>query len=62
MAVSPFITKIPENMWEDYIADYIKEVRRTKGVKLEENNNNNDEKIHVEYKIFVVFAIKPLKL
>lgn len=59
-AVSPFLSKIPENLRDDYISDYLKEVRRTKYVKIETNKNNNDEKICVQYKLFVVFASKPM--
>ncbi|RZC33710.1 uncharacterized protein BDFB_004499 [Asbolus verrucosus] len=60
-AVNPFIKKLPENEIDNYIEDYIKEVRKLETVTIESynNNNNNEEKIHVPYKLFVAFASKP---
>lgn len=53
-AVSPFYNKIPENLKEDYFTDYLSEVRRLK--LLEVPDNNNEERIQVPYKLFIVYA------
>lgn len=59
--MNPFIKKIPENEVDNYIEDYLKEVRKLKSITIETcNNNNNEEKIHVPYKLFVTFASKPI--
>lgn len=57
-AVSPFLSRMPEHLKEDYLADYIKEVRNVEGVCIETSENNNDEIIHCQYKLFVVYASK----
>ncbi|KAK4886611.1 hypothetical protein RN001_002882 [Aquatica leii] len=55
-AVSPFYNKIPEKMKEDYLTDYIKEIKR---MNLVENcQNNNQERIQVPYKLFIVYVTK----
>lgn len=59
-AVCPFLSKIPENLKDEYLHEYMEEVRKTKYVKIETNSNNNEEKINVQYKLFVVYASKPI--
>ncbi|KAF5274249.1 hypothetical protein FQR65_LT04367 [Abscondita terminalis] len=57
-AVSPFYNKIPEKMKEDYLTDYIKEIKR---MNLVENcNNNNQERVQVPYKLFIVYVSKKI--
>lgn len=53
----PFLARMPENLKNDYLCDYIKEVRDVEGVFIE-TANNNEEIIHCQYKLFVVFATK----
>lgn len=59
LAVSPFISQLSradvEKCWEDFLS----EVRKHKSIKIEKSTNNNEERIHVTYRIFVVFAVKP---
>ncbi|XP_044254916.1 juvenile hormone acid O-methyltransferase-like [Tribolium madens] len=60
-AVNPFIKTLPENEIDTYIEDYLKEVRKLKTITIETcNNNDNEEKIHVPYKLFITFASKPV--
>ncbi|KAF5287214.1 hypothetical protein FQA39_LY15991 [Lamprigera yunnana] len=55
-AVSPFYNKIPEKMKEDYLSDYIQEIRRMN--LLESNQNNKQERVQVPYKLFIVYVSK----
>jgi hypothetical protein len=58
-AVNPFIKKLPDGEVDNYIQDYVKEVRKLESITVETcNNNDNEEKVHVPYKLFVVFASK----
>lgn len=49
---------MPEHLKEDYLCDYIKEVRNVEDVYIETSDNNNEEMIHCQYKLFVVYASK----
>ncbi|KAF2903031.1 hypothetical protein ILUMI_03149 [Ignelater luminosus] len=57
-AVSPFYNKIPENLQADYLSDYMTEVKRLNLV--ETKDNNNEQRINVPYKLFIVYASKSL--
>jgi len=55
-AVSPFYNKIPDNLKNEYLSDYMTEVKKLN--LMESNDNNNEERINVPYKLFVVYARK----
>lgn len=59
-AVNPIISKLPPDEVSSYMQDFVDEVRKLKCVTIE-NINNNEETIRVNYKLFVVFASKPLE-
>lgn len=55
-AVVPFLDRIPKDIQEDFLTDYVSEIRRMKFV--EENNNEKGEKIIAPYSLAVVYARK----
>lgn len=57
-AISPFLSRMPEHLKEDYLADYIREVRNVEHVHIETTENNNEEMIHCQYKLFIIYASK----
>lgn len=59
LAVSPFVSLLSPEEVQMYWHDFMNEVRKHKDVKIEKSTNNNVERIHVSYKMFVVFAVKP---
>lgn len=48
---------MPDHLKDDYLTDYAKEVRNVEDVCIE-TANNNDETIHCQYKLFIVYASK----
>lgn len=60
LAVSPFISQLTRAEIENYWQDFMNEARKNKNVKIEKCTNNNEERIRVVYRIFVVYAVKPL--
>lgn len=60
MAVSPFTSRLSPAEAALFWSDFMSEVKKHENVTVERGRNNNDEKIHVKYKMFVVFAVKPL--
>lgn len=60
MAINAIIPILRQDEISDYMADFEAEVRKLKCVTIE-NLNNNEETIHIRYKLFVVHAAKPLK-
>lgn len=59
-AVSPFISKIHEEERKDYFSDFLAEANELEDVEIEKNTNNNQDKVHLRYKLVVLFACKPL--
>ncbi|KAG5888277.1 hypothetical protein JTB14_025197 [Gonioctena quinquepunctata] len=60
IAINPIISNLSPDDIPSYMEDFIAEVRKLKEVTFENINNNDEESIRVGYKIFVVFATKPL--
>lgn len=57
MAVNPIIPRLRQDEINDYMKDFEAEVRKMKCATFE-NLNNNEETIHIKYKLFVVHAKK----
>lgn len=57
--MSPFISQLSQDEIENYWQDFMNEVRQHKSVNIEKCINNNEERIQVFYRIFIVFAVKP---
>nr|QNT17933.1 juvenile hormone acid O-methyltransferase [Colaphellus bowringi] len=60
MAINPVIPNLPPEDIPAYMDDFVKEVKNSKQVTIENTNNNGEESIKVEYKIFIVSVIKPV--
>ncbi|CAH0560781.1 unnamed protein product [Brassicogethes aeneus] len=62
-AVNPFLENIPEDKLENYLNDFVEEVRKLNSARIinGNNNNNNEGRVYFTYKLFVVFASKPDK-
>lgn len=61
MAVNAVIPMLRQDEISEYMQDFEAEVRKLKCVTIE-NLNNNEETIHIGYKLFIVHATKLTKL
>ncbi|XP_023011797.2 juvenile hormone acid O-methyltransferase [Leptinotarsa decemlineata] len=59
IAVNPIIPNLPPEDVSDYMDDYVKEARGLTKITIENMNNNAEESVSVDYKLFVVHATKP---
>nr|CAH7763741.1 unnamed protein product [Callosobruchus chinensis] len=57
-AVNPILSKLPGDDVEEYMNDFMGEVRHLPSVEIEKINNN-EETIRIHYKLFIVYGVKP---
>ncbi|XP_060530778.1 juvenile hormone acid O-methyltransferase [Cylas formicarius] len=61
-AIDPTIKQLGSEDQSKYIADFIEEARKVLWDKLVTSNNNNEEKIPIDYKLIVVYGRKSSKV
>nr|ARE68679.1 juvenile hormone acid O-methyltransferase [Epicauta chinensis] len=58
-AVNPFISRLPEDEVDNYLDDFVGEVRQMKNFTIETDENGREGRIQMAYELLFVVASKP---